>query len=370
VKEAYFRFLPEVGAWGTWTRYNVDQIMATPSELGGEILTPNNILNSLGIGHQDLFSGRLYAIQTLYAGGRGVGTLQMAKAALEQAQTDYDAARMDVRTQTKKVFYDLLGAQNRVSAIEQAQKELAELDSASTDPLDRIEAASRRERLRQLAAEANRALQSKRLAYLQALNLELDTPVKLVGELKPQTVDVNLTRATVWAMELRPELKSQVYKAKLDDIGVALAQSRRLPTILFGGTYEALDNQFPLEKSDWEFGLSVRFPFNYDFWSEIKQKRAQQRQGQLKRASLEDEIRLDVRTAYDEIGFWQQELPRRQEALDSLRELLAKSPSQKGPRALSARMAVLDAELSYLEAVEKSLESRASLERAVGRDLD
>jgi outer membrane protein TolC len=214
-------------------------------------------------------------------------------------------------------------------------------------------------------SDAQRDIDAKRLAYLQALNLELNTQVRLDGELIPKPVDIDLTRATVWAMELRPELKSQVYKAKTDAIGVNLALSRRLPTVLFGGTYEALNDSFPLEKKNWEFGVSIRLPFSYNFWTQLRQKRAEQRQGQLKRASLEDDVRLDVRTAFDEVEYWQAELPKRREAFEGVRDLFTKAETRRGVRGLGARISVLDAELAYIEALQDSLSARAALERAV-----
>lgn len=367
VKEARYLFLPELGVWASATRYDVDSIFSVPPELGGTILTP------AGVGlpvSRDLVSGRLFFVQTLYAGRRGVNTLQMAKTAREQARSDYDIVRLDVKSRAKKVFYELLATQRRDAAIRSALEQAQALGADKLSAFERVEAERQLDRLRELASESGKALEAGRLAYLQALNLELNTSVSLDGSLDAKPAELDLTRAAVWAIELRPELKSQVFKARVDAIGVNLALGRRLPTVLVGGTYEVLDDDVQLSNRNWHMSLAVRFPISYNFWSQLRQKRAEQRQGLLRRSSLEDQVRLEVRTAHEELSFWQKERPRREQAFERLGGLFAEADGAKGPRALAARVSLLESELAWLEAVQKELVARAELERAVGRDLE
>ena len=117
--------------------------------------------------------------------------------------------------------------------------------------------------------------------------------------------------------------------------------------------------------------LSIRFPIAYNFWSQLRQRKAEQRQGQLKRTSLQDQVRIEVRTAYEDLLFWGKEIPKRQEAFEKIRALYrAASNGSPAAKSIGARIAFLDSELAYLGAVQEHLVAQARLERAIGRPLE
>jgi outer membrane protein TolC len=172
-------------------------------------------------------------------------------------------------------------------------------------------------------------------------------------------------------MELRPELQSQTYKAQIDAIGVNLANGRRYPTVSLGGDYELTAQSYPLNKNNWDVTLGVKIPFTYDLWSQLKQKKAEQRQGQLARSDLQDQVRLQVRLAAESLRYWQEEWPRREKQWRRITELYNAASGKAGSALarIRARQGLLDLRLAYLSAVTEHLLARARLERAVGREI-
>ena len=221
------------------------------------------------------------------------------------------------------------------------------------------------------AQQAERGLDVVRLDYLRILNKELDSGVDADGIFKTIETNPDLAKSIVWAMELRPELKSEIYKAQMDAIAVNLALSRRSPTVHLGASYDFVGSEFPLKTTSWETSLSVHFPLAYDFWTQIVQKRAEQRQGDLKRAELQDRVRLEVRQAWETLMFWQKESRKREIAwaeMESRYDAMAKTPSS-GPAAMRAMLSMYEMNRRYLEGVREQLAARVNFEWATGHDL-
>ena len=364
VTEAMLRFLPEVGVQASASKFNALYPFALSNDFRSILLYPNS--------PENIFSGRGYFNLPLYEGRRNINTLQLARAAEKQARSNRDSVRMDLVVQVKEAFYRLLLAQERVQA---AEEHLRALESIADEPglgaWEKIEAESALASGRSRAAEAAYNQETARLAFLKALNLELDTAFRVAGTLETAPAKIEVEQAVLWAMELRPELQSQTYKAQMDAIGVNLAFGRRYPTLFLAGDYELTDNHFPLRKNNWDVTIGIKLPLSYDLWSQLKQKRAEQRQGQLARAELQDRVRLEVRTSAEGLRYWQDEVPRRQAQWRRIQALLDAAAGKAGAALskLRAREALLELRLAYLAAVTEHLLARARLERAVGREI-
>jgi hypothetical protein len=272
----------------------------------------------------------------------------------------------------KEAFYRLLLAQERLSAVLEMVGEAQRMAAAlSLSPWERIEAEGLTERSRQWAAQAGQEHGLRRLDFLKALNLELDTPFRIAGRLEPRSADVDPKKAALWAMELRPELQAETFKAQMDALAVSLANSRRYPTLFIAGDYEVTDQRWPLRSNNWDVGVGVKLPFAYDVFTKLRQKRAEQRQGQLKRAALQDQVRLEVRQACDHLAYWRLETGLRYQQFSAVSEIYKKAAPGAAASLgkLKALMTVIELRLSYLDSATESALGRARLERAVGRDL-
>ncbi|MBI2386194.1 MAG: TolC family protein [Elusimicrobia bacterium] len=365
VTEARLRFLPDIGLQASATKFDARYPFALSPEFRSLLLFP-------GAASENIYSGRAYFNMPLYEGRRTLNTLRLAQASQKQALSDRDSVRLDVNLRAKEAFYRLLLAQERESAF---TRHLDSVEAAAAagelGPWERVEAEASLGVARARASEAKHALDQARLQFLNTLSLELDTPFRVRGELATRPVKAEVEKAVIWAMELRPELQSQTYRVQMDAIGVNLAIGRRNPTVFLAGDYELTAQRFPLKNNNWDVTLGIKIPFAYDFWSQIKQKRAEQRQGELTRAELQDRVRLEVRQAAETLAWWQSEWPRRESQWKRVQALYDDAAGRAGATLsrLRARDGVLELRLAHLSAVTEHILARARFERAVGREL-
>lgn len=365
VKEAWFKFLPEVGFQASASKFEARY----PFALSG---VSRNILAFPGA-NQNLYSGSGYWYLPVYEGGRHVNTLYLAKAAHKAARSNYDTVRREVTLAAKESFHRLIMAQEKLAAsIKSVGAAQALAADDSLGPWDRIEAEALLGESRAQATLARHLFDTGRLALLKNLNLEFDTVFRVEGDLQSKPLEVDIDRTTVWAMELRPELQSQTYRAEMDAIGVNLAIGRRHPTVFFAGDYELTGYRFPLKQNNWDATIGIKVPLAYDFLTQVKQKQAEQRQGTLKRAELQDRVRLEVRQAYENMLYWQREFPLRESHYLALKKLYDKASGAPGAALsrLRASKRLSDARLAHLESVTEHILAVAKLEWAVGRALD
>jgi outer membrane protein TolC len=368
--EAKLEFLPEFGLQAAAAKFGARYPTALSPDLGSILAFPQGLFNPTG--SENIYSGRGYMNFPLYEGGRSVNTLRLAQAALKQAQSNYETVKMEVVQTVKEAFCRLLMAQARSAAAAEAAAEAQRMASdLSLNAWERIESEGLGEKSRHWAADAARELTLRRLDFLRALNKEIDAPFRVTGKLEPQPVELDPQKAALWAMELRPELQSENYKAEMDAIAVNLAISRRYPTLFLAGDYDLTDQRFPLLNTNWDVGIGIKLPLSYDFLTKLRQKRAEQRQGQLKRAALQDQVRLEVRQACEQLAYWSLEAGLRGKeygAVSGIYEQAAPAAAASLGK-LRALMTVIEMRLSYLEAMTEQALARVRLERAVGRDL-
>ncbi len=365
VTEAKLRFLPEVGLQGSATKYDARYPFALSPEFRSLLLFP-------GGPSESIYSGRAYFNMPIYEGRRTLNTLRLAQASQKQARSNRDSVKMDVTLHAKEAFYRLLLAQERVSTFDLHLKtvELA-AEKGDLGPWERIEVEATLGSARTRASEAQHALDSARLQFLNTLSLELDTPFRVQGVLETRPVKAEVEKAVIWAMELRPELQSQTYRVQMDAIGVNLALGRRSPTVILAGDYELTATRFPVKNNNWDVSIGIKVPFAYDYWSQLKQKRAEQRQGELARSGLQDRVRLEVRQAAETLRWWQEEWPHRESRWKKVQALYDEAVGKPGPALsrLRARDGVLELRLAHLAAITEHILARARFERAVGREL-
>jgi len=370
VRQARYLFFPEVGLQGSATKYEARYPFSLSNDYRNILLFPDQP-NLWGQNTGTIYSGRGYFHMNIFEGGRTLGTLRLAEAGQKQATSAHESAKMDLLLSVKEAFYRLILAQERLTSSGDYQRAVEDaVANGHLDALERVEAEARQAEARAKTSEAQHGVDLARLSFLKILNVELDTPFRVEGVLEAKPVDVDIDRAVLWAIELRPELQSETYKAQMDAISVNLAAARRIPTIFLDSDYELTGVDFPLRNNNWDATVGIRIPFSYDYWSQLRQRKAEQRQGQLKRAELQDRVRLEVRQAYENLLYWQREWPLREAQLTRVQKLYA--DAGKGGAVLSrvrAMGSVLDLKLDYLSAVTEHIIALARLERAVGREL-
>lgn len=367
INEAKFRFLPQFSLQGTATWYDLEYPMVLPDAVANRFLPSTDTLSE-----KKFFGVGVTATQYLYSGGRIRGTLKMARANLKQVQSRYETVKNAVVLDIKKSFNNLLHAQ------EYARFTQKTLDTAnqwyarpSGDAWTQIR---QRALLADLAVrnnQAKRALGEAQLAMLVSLNKELNSTITIKGDFVPVKTNWDLPHLNLWAMEFRPELKSAIYALEADNISIDLALSKRYPDIILNGSYEQMGAD-TLEDVNKQISLAVRLPIPYNFSEQIAQKKAEQRKSSLRRAAIEDKIRIQVASNFESMRFWQDEVLQRQAVYRDLKtriETAGKTAAKTGTSPLEALLAYEQTAAGYFEAILKNRIAKAELEWAIGQDL-
>ncbi|MBO5012327.1 MAG: hypothetical protein J6C49_07820, partial [Elusimicrobiaceae bacterium] len=118
--------------------------------------------------------------------------------------------------------------------------------------------------------------------------------------------------------------------------------------------------------------LAVRLPIPYNFSEQIAQKKAEQRKSSLRRAAIEDKIRIQVASNFESMRFWQDEVLERQAVYRDLKtriETAGKTAAKTETSPLEALLAYEQTAAGYFEAILKNRIAKAELEWAIGQDL-
>jgi len=369
VKEAKFQFLPQLALQGTATWYDLDYPMVLPDSVANRFI-PSNKLLSDDAKHQ-FFGAGVTATQYLYSGGRLRNTLKIAQANLKQAQSKYETVKNAIVLDIKQTFFALLYAQHNAELAQQVQQKATDYyRSMRPASWEKIKAQYLLSTLQSQKAAADNALQKAQLAMLVALNKELNAHITVKGDFKPVTATLDLPHLNLWSMEFRPELKSAIYALELDTLAIDLALSRKYPDLILTGSYERLGSD-DLQDENKQVSLAVRLPLPYTIFTQSSRRKAEQEQSTLRRAAIEDTIRVQVAEHYANMLFWQKEVLDRQTVWNQLQETLTRTEKNYRPnlQALEALDAYYKMGQSYYQAIRDNLTAKAELEWAIGRDL-
>lgn len=371
VREARFISMPQLALSGTFSRVNLEYPMILGPELGDRYLDPEVSRN--------FYTMRAYALQPLYTGGRNKNTLRLAKTAHNQAKINYDTVKNDAAYNAKKAFYTLLYEKELLAESLRHRAQAGELGGRiRKDPWEIVEYRLLLAGLDRRAEEAGRETETARAELVGLLNREPSSELEIAGEFSARPAVCEIKESLVTAMETRPELKNEIYKAQMDDIAVNMALIRRYPNIYLGASYDVLGyrvdslNDNSIRANNWAASVAIHFPLSYDIWTQVLQRRAQQRQGDLKRVELQDKIRFEVSDAHRDLEFWTLETVKRAETLAAAEKEFAGAArvSPVSMSALRALGALGELRRSRLESVYRQLLARIRLERARGRDFE
>lgn len=367
VKEAKFLYLPRISLNASANAYNLDYPTIIPESLGLRFISQED-----GHKNSDLFYGAgVSATQYLYTGGRTSSTVSLAKATLKEALSRYEAVKSKTIYEVKEAFFNSLFLQKKKELMQNTsdkiQKALNKKNAKAWENiLVKLELAKIQSNKNFLEEEIKNA----NLSLLKTMNKELNNTLVIQGDFELTPVEIDLKKLSVWAMEYRPELKSALYKLEMDNISVNLSLARRYPDIMLGASYERLGLN-NIKDENMQLTLALKLPLGYDYASQIKQKRAEQRQTILKQAEIEDQIRIEVAQAYNKLAFWQQEAQNRQNTWEEI----SKDIEQLSINNMSKEEIIkvydyyYQTGLNYLDGIRQHKLAIAGLELAVGQDI-
>jgi len=368
IKEARFLSFPQISFSGAVARFNLQYPMVLPQEFGGRYL--NSSID------ENFYALRIYAFQPVYTGGRNKSTLKITKTAEKEAKVKYETVKRKAIFSVKKIFYTLL---YREKLLEIHKKWSAEFTRISPrvrkKSIERIETGVIAS---QIESDGNLYEKEYKLAlnrFKKELGTETNFPIKVEGTLDLPEFEINLKKSLVTAMEMRPELRGEIYKAKIDEIAVNLAMIKRHPKIYLGASYDILGydmfNRQSPSYSNWLASIAIQFPLSWDFWTKVRQEKAKQRQGELKRSALRDEIRFEVIQGNEEVKYWRKEFERRKKNFNTIKSAYLRYVRKTSFSMETLRLLKIlyESNKKYLEASYHKVIAGLKLELAQGKDL-
>ncbi len=366
VRQSQSDYLPKISFNMYGARYLAEQDFVLPANFGSSLLR-----QSRGLQPDTFYSARVSLHQALYNGGRVRNNVRLAQADLKQAEILENKIRSQVVFEVIKSFYDLLFVKKQLVLCEEAVSRIKSLASrvSKKNMSYRSGIKALQRRLRRLYAERKREEKRNYFKFINTLGLELYTQVGIVGKLEEKKGDFDLPKLLAHAQENRFEIRGTEYQQEIDRLAVNLSKAERFPVIALGADYELNDPKFPLQTVQWNATLNVSIPLFDGFSSRarIRQKRYQANQSRIKRAAVEDKINLQVRQAYEDLMYWQEELKkRRMELADIQAEYKALRKTRDFAARAQSREWLLQAQMSYWEAVHGQRVAVARLEKTVG----
>lgn len=367
VKEAKFLYLPRISLNASASAYNLDYPTVIPESLGLRFINQED-----GHENSDLFYGAgVSATQYLYTGGRTSSTVSLAKATLKEALSRYEAVKSKTIYDVKESFFNSLFLQNKKELLQNtSQKIQSALNKKNTKAWENILVKSELAKIQGNKNLLEEEIKNANLTLLKTMNKELNNTLVIQGDFEFTPVEIDLKKLSVWAMEYRPELKSALYKLEMDNISVNLSLARRYPDILLGASYEKLGVN-NIKDENMQLTLALKLPLGYDYASQIKQKRAEQRQTILKQAEIEDQIRIEVAQAYNKLVFWQQEAQNRQNTWEEISKDMEKLNlnNMSKEEIIKVYDYYYQTGVNYLDGIRQHKLAIAELELAVGQDI-
>lgn len=248
-------------------------------------------------GTQDLYySTRLSLWQTIYNGGKTSATNELAKISLSQVKNKSDIKTNEVIANVKTDFYKIIVLQEKIKLYKQSIDILSKNTKSESDV----------EVLKNKLEIAEYEYQIQILDFLNLIGLGLDTVIELSGSMDMQNLDLNLDQCILWAYQFRPEMKNTQYQETIDGIEVNLLTMEKYPTIMFGAAYDWMDGDSRTIEKNWYVSLNLSLPIfdGGSLFAKIKEKKIQARQATLERSKEEEQIKLQVRKAYNKYIFW------------------------------------------------------------------
>ncbi|MEK6542827.1 MAG: TolC family protein [Elusimicrobiota bacterium] len=357
---------PHVGLDFSALDYKSESSFVITEHSGGLLMTPTR--------RDQLYSGRAFFEEELYTGGRTHNAIILAKAALEKAKTLRDDMQIRIVRDVSVRFLEYVHCQRRITLIRELMAKLP-ARSASSGVAARLLFDDERLELASLLEEAEvKELPVARGALLKAIGMDLSRDIEVtdvIEELEMVPAAPTLEQALSWAREYRPEYKSEALESEIDATEVAIALAGRKPIVSLMGMYELTGADFPLRSNNWSGMLRMHLPFSWDYWTTIRERKAQLRKGQVRKVDIGDKISLEVRQWHGDLSYQIARLKtfRQRERLwqDAYDAAIGGGDPLRDKMELFLRYKRV--RLHALQALEDALLARYEFEHAVGREL-
>ena len=277
---------------------------------------PQEFREALVPSASNLFDYGLTVRQPIYTAGKVRTAVNLAEESLREKAASRESVRQQITFNVFRAFHDLLLAKAneevvrenhrlRVKHLEQARNRLSNGVATEVDVLrSEVEVAN-------MEPALIRAANQVRLARSALNNLiveDLDAPTEIAGALEYRPWPVGgLEELQRRALEQRPEIQAARHMVQEARLALSLAQAENKLSIDMEGHYgyvvRELKNSFNNDYSRWNVTFNFKLPF-IDSGRKaglLIQASAQVRAAEHRLAQLENNVRLEVKQAFDDM---------------------------------------------------------------------
>jgi outer membrane protein len=382
VREAAAGFFPSLNAQGMDTLDEKLFVLEFPSFVPGE--PPQRIKVDFTRDYQFSFSLSL----PLYTGGRMTSGYRQANYNLLATRETIRLSRHETVFQVKQAFYGYLLAREFVKVAEESLS-LAEgflknvrnlYDVGMASKLDLLQAEVRLANLKPQAIRAKNSLDVSLLGLKTAVGIDLDTPVRIEGELAFAPLEADAENSVAEALARRPEILGLDYQSRMAGEMLRMARADHLPTLAIGGAYNLWADRFNFNRGTWQNYYSINLVLNFPLFNGLKtqariaQSKAALRELEWNRKGLTETVKFEVRQAvlnYEQARETLVSLEKNvEQALEAVRiaELNYAEGLATNLDVMTTQLALTQARVNYSQALYDCVISLAQLEKAVGRE--
>ena len=264
----------------------------------------------------NMFDLGLNIKQPLYNAGKVRTALKLAKESLGEKEAAQEVVRQQVTFKVFQAFKDLLLAEANLEVVRETQQQrLKHLEQArsrfNNGVATEIDVLRSEVNVANMEPELIRANNRVRLARAAINNLivaDLEAPTQIEGSLEYHPWPVgSLEEIQRRTLELRPELQAARRQLQQARLTVSLAQAENKLTVdmegQWGYSVRQLQNVFNNDFSRWNLTFNFKLPL-FDSGRKaglIVQASARFRAAEQRLAQLQNNIRLEVKQAYDDM---------------------------------------------------------------------
>jgi len=312
IREVRAQALPEIKLESNATRWR------DPSLLNASGLDnfPADLRSALIPSAVNLFDYAVTVKQPLFTQGKVGAALRLASIEAEGAVSEIDRAQQDVALATTKAFYGLLWAERSRTLVVETQEQ-KKLHAAMARTRYQNGVATEVDVLRSEVAVANgapdlvraeNAIRQARAELNYYVGRPLDSAIRPAGDFEQKPwQEPDLAELERDALRRRPEIERLRIAERSAETQLTLARAEDRLRLDFSGSYGLMarlpQNLVNSEFTRWTAGVNFTFPLFDGFKRSglIEQALANQRAAHLDREKFEQQVRLAIQQAYNDL---------------------------------------------------------------------
>jgi outer membrane protein TolC len=345
-------------------------------------------LQQITIGEANAYNFNLTLDQDIDVFGRVPRAINAANLYSDIGREDQQRVESEVVFNVKEQYYGVILARELRDvagmSLEQAEANLKQIESmvreGTRSRFDllraRVEVANRKPEL--IRARNEVELAESRLK--RVLGLPLEQEIDLTDELVMEPFDMKVVEGTELALARRPEIRSIEMEEEMEEVEVDLAWLDYFPSLSLQSRYTIqgqTDQSFPESEEfarSWNASVGMTLPIfdGLRTSGRINQARARLSMARYEKKKIEEEIRLEVIEAFQELESAKEEILSQRANVDEAEEAYRLS-TIRFANGLTTQLEVNDVELAlnlartnYIQSLYHYNVALASVERAIG----